>query len=210
MQGGGDSRDFGSAPAFYNFSKVVVHPGEASAIKFDVKNRYNSTVTFGRLALAFHVGGDWLNATSIVNVPHAPAFAPYTHIPLEMDPGEIFQVDRGFTTSPDTPPGTYLVSLELEFTYRNETNIVTPALVKSFGSLSPIERNRVDLHDPNATLATLGVDAIAPDTSITVDDGQAGTLFAYAVGFGVAVVVIGSAAGYGLSRRSKAKRRKKS
>jgi len=52
---------------------------------------------------------------------------------------------------------------------------------------------------------------IAPDTSITVDDGQAATLSSRTPsGFGIGAVVIGSALGYGLSQRSKAQGRKKS
>jgi len=94
--------------------------------------------------------------------------------------------------------GADVVSLTLRYSYRNETNVDTLAWGKIAGLARAQRAEPRGPRDPNATLATLGIDAIAPDTSITVDDGQAATLFAYAVGFGIGAVVIGSALGYGL------------
>jgi hypothetical protein len=208
MQGGGDTRDLASTPLFSNFSRVVVRPGEASVVSFDVQNRYNATLFGAQVALEFHVGGDWLEAKSIQFVPNPPEFERTPQLPEDLARGEVLHVERRFTTNAQTPPGTYLVSVEMQFTYLNSTGVPTAATVRSLGALSGTERGNVDMSHYNASIAALGIDAVAPDTSVTVDGGQAGALFAYATAFGVATFAAMVVVGYTLSRRARGRRRK--
>jgi hypothetical protein len=157
------------------------------------------------------VGGDWINAreinSSFANAPEFDRSDPF--YPVDIAPGASMHVSQNFTTRPGTPAGPYIVSLVLIFTYSSPTNVPTTAVFKSLGALTPLERPKVNMSDFDGTLNALGIDGVAPDTSIVVDAGEAMTFYLWAVGFGMAVMAAGTAIGLYRSRRGRPHRRKK-
>jgi hypothetical protein len=210
MLSGDDTRNLAHAPAFVNFSPVTVHPGERGTVAFDVFNYYPETIRSAQVTLNFHVGGNWLDARDVErNFSNPPKFdrsVPFN--PVDIAPGASMHVSQNFTTSPGTPGGPYIVSVVLTFTYSSPSNVPTTAVFKSLGSLKANERDKVNMSDFNGTLNALGIDGVAPDTSIVVDSGEAMALYLAAVGFGVAVVAVGTAIGLYRSRRGRPHRRK--
>lgn len=202
MHLGQDTSAIGNIPTFTNFSKVAVAPGADGVVAFDLTNRYNQQMLSARLRLEFRIGGDWLDAQPVANLTNPPSFAPGPmEQPRTLDPNQTIHLEFPFSTSPQTPPGVYLVAIVLLFSYLNDTNFPTGAIFRSLGNLSKEEREKVNMSDYNGTIAALGVDGIAPDTSIVVDSGGAGALVAAAAVGGAAVFVAGAAAGTLVSRR---------
>jgi hypothetical protein len=209
MLSGDDTRNLAHAPTFVNVAKVTVRPGESGSVSFDVFNYYADTIHSARVTLEFKVGGDWINARPVSNLTSPPKFDPSTPVnPVDIAPGSSMHVTQKFTTDPRTPVGPYLVSVVLTFTYLNPSGVPSTAIFKSLGALSSVERGMVNMSNYTQTVDALGLDGVAPDTSVVVDGGNATMLFWAAAGFGVAVVAGGTAIGMYRSRRGRPRRRK--
>jgi len=210
MQSGDDTRSLAHAPTFANVARVTVRPGEAGAVSFDVFNYFSEPMHSARVVLEFKVGGDWISSrevnASFANAPKFDASDPVN--PVDIAPGFSMHVAKKFTTSAGTPSGPYLVSVVLTFTYLNPSGVPTTAVFKSLGALTHAERAMVNMSNYTQTVEALGLDGVAPDTSIVVDAGGAYLLFWAAAGFGAAVVAAGTGIGLYRSRRARPHRRK--
>ncbi len=193
---GGDTREVGRIPRVAFEGPLTVRPGEAGAVAFNVTNRYNATMQAVRVEVAFRVGGDWLLAHNLSQNESAPAFTPASRLPGDLAPGASIRFEAPFTTPQSTPPGVYLVSLVLRFSYAAPNGTTAQATLASLGAVEPAKRSLVNMSDYNGTLDALGLDGIVPDSSVQVDGGQAVGLWWSAVAFGVAVLGMGAA--YGL------------
>ncbi|HKZ59506.1 MAG TPA: hypothetical protein VJ547_06635 [Candidatus Thermoplasmatota archaeon] len=192
---GRDTREVGKTPNVVFEGPVTVRPGEPGAVVFSITNRYNDTMQAVRFEYAFSVGGDWLFARNLSGNSSDPAFRPVSRLPGDLAPGAALKVVANFTTAASTPPGVYLVSLIVRFSYAGP-NGTTTATLASLGSIEPSRRQLVNMSNYNGTLDALGLDGIVPDSSIQVDAGQALGLWWGAAAFGVAVV--GAGVAYGL------------
>lgn len=192
---GDDTREVGKTPRVAFEGPVTVHPGEPGLVAFTITNRYNDTMQAVRFEYAFSVGGDWLFARN-VSANESLAFTPVSRLPATLAPGAALRVEAPFTTAASTPPGVYLVSLIVRFSYAGPNGTTPPATLASLGSVDPARRALVNMADYNGTLDALGLDGIVPDSSIQVDAGQALGLWWGAAAFGVAV--IGAGVAYGL------------
>jgi hypothetical protein len=203
MQGGGDLRDAGTTPLVAFEGPLKVRPGESGVLAFTITNRYNQTMDAVRVGYKFSVGGDWLDAREInASFPDAPRFTGTAPLPSPIAPNATVRYEAPFATAPGTPGGVYLVSFTLVFQYADPNGSRLDAHFVSLGSIASEDRGKVNMADYNGTLDRIGVDGVVPDSSITVDSGQALSLWLTAAGFGVAVVGVGIAYGVLSSRRS--------
>jgi hypothetical protein len=212
MQGGGDTRDIASIPQVVFEGPVKVRPGESGTLAFTVKNRYNETMQGLQWQLAFEVGGDWLDARNVTELNDPPAFVRSSPSPTDVAPNQTVRFTAPFTTSPRTPPGSYVVSLELLFSYANATGQTAGAHFVSLGSLEPFRRPQVNMSNYSGSLDALSsgglpVDGIVPDSSMEVEGGGAAGLWWAAAGFGAAVVAAGAAYGWARGRGESGSRR---
>lgn len=200
---GGDTREVGRTPGVVFQGPVTVRPGQAGVVAFTITNRYNETMQSVRVEYAFSVGGDWLLAHSLSANESAPGFTPVSRLPGNLAPGASQRFEAPFATQSATPPGIYLVSLIVRFSYAGPNGTTGQATLASLGSLEPAKRLLVNMSDYDGTLDALGLDGIVPDSSVQVDAGQALGLWWGAVAFGVVVVGLGAAYGLlGRGRRS--------
>lgn len=207
MSSGQDSRDPALIPQF-NFTEVAVRPGETGAIEVTVTNRFAQTLYSVQLEFAFQVGGEWRTARPVSSLAHPPQFENASvGPPPDMSAGERVTVRRTFTTAAGTPDGVYLVSLVVRFSYLDASNSSRGAVMKSFGAIGAEgDSGLVDMMNYSATIEALGIDGVAPDTSIVVDSHSGEALFWTAVGAGAIVVVAGFAYSESLRRRELAGR----
>ncbi len=203
MAGGQDSRDPAHIPQF-NFTQVEVRPGEGGTVSVTVMNRYNQTMYSLQLELSFQVGGEWRNARPVSEIADPPRFTPSgAEPPHDLAPGASVTVHAPFTTAEGTPEGVYLVSMVARFSYTDDANLSHGAILKSLGTIAMEGRqDQVNMSDYTGTLDGLGIDGVAPDTSILVDSHSGEALFWQAVVAGVVVVAVGYGAAEWLSRRS--------
>ena len=208
MQGGGDTRDLSSTPMVVFAGPVKVHPGQPGAVTFTVTNRYNQSMDAVRIEAAFMVGGSWLEARRLAaNATDVPHFTQAMPLPFAITAGQPQTIALPFSTTSHTEAGVYLVSLTLFFQYVNATGQRVDARFASLGSVDAPNRTKVDMANYSATLDALALDGVVPDSSITVDSGEAMALWLTAAAFGVAVVVAGAA--YGTLAQRRANRRRK-
>jgi len=207
MASGEDTRDPAHIPQF-NFTKVEVRPGETGTVGVTVANRFAQTVYSLQLDLTFQVGGEWRHARPVTEIAEPPRFdnasvAP----PPDLAAGESVTLRRSFTTSAGTPDGVYLVSLVVRFSYLDATNNTRGAVLKSLGAIAQEgDTPLVDMMNYSATLEALGIDGVAPDTSVVVDSNAGESLFWLAAGAGVAAVAVGYGVAEALGRRRPAGR----
>ena len=200
MAAGGDTRDVAHLPLIDFKGPVTVKPGESGTVAFDLTNRYNATMQGVLAEVAFSVGGDWLEARPVAEVKDAPVFVAVSRLPTDLAPGAVFHFSAPFSTNASTPSGVYLVSLVVRFAYAGPNGTAPQGVFASPGSVPAARRGDVNMSDYNGTLERLGIDGLAPDSSIQVQAGTASSLWWAAVGFGVAVMVVGGAYGWSKSR----------
>jgi hypothetical protein len=208
MQGGGDTRDLSTTPMVVFAGPVKVRPGDSGSVTFTLSNRYNQSMDAVRIEAAFKIGGSWLEARRLeANATDVPRFIGAMPVPFAISAHVDQTVALPFQTPASTQAGIYLVSITMAFQYVNATGARVDARLASLGSVEAADRSKVDLTNYTATLDALALDGIVPDTSITVDTGEAMTLWLTAGAFGGAVVAIGVA--YGMLSARRAKRRRK-
>jgi hypothetical protein len=208
MQSGGDTRDLASTPMVVFEGPVKVRPGDNGSVTFTVTNRYNQSMDAVRIVAGFKIGGSWLEARRLeANATDVPRFTQAMPVPFAIFAHQGQTVALPFATTPGTEAGVYLVSLTLAFQYVNSSGQRVDARFASLGSVDAPNRSKVDLNNYSATLDALALDGIVPDTSITVDNGEAMRLWLTAAAFGGAVVAVGVA--YGMLSQRRAKRRRK-
>lgn len=205
MASGQDSRDTGHLPQF-DFTKVEVQPGQSGNITVTVTNRYNQTIHSLRLEFAFQVGGDWQHARPVSEMAEPPRLDPsLVEPPHDLEAGESITLSVPFTTSSATPEGVYLVSLVARFSYTDASIQPRGAVLKSLGTVAREGNSSlVDMDNYTATLDALGIDGVAPDTSIQVNAHSAEALFWQAAIVGVVIVAAGFGAAEWMSRRQPA------
>lgn len=202
MQNGGDTRDLSLTPLLVFTGPIKVRPGQSGEVSFTITNRYNQSVEAVRVAFEFQVGGSWLEARRLAaNATDVPRFSGAMPTPFAIASNASHTVVLPFTTTPATPAGVYLASMTMAFQYVNATGVLVDARFVSLGSLDPSERSHVNLDNQTETLNALNLDGVVPDTSITVDNGEAMGLWLSAAAFGVVVVGIGAAYGFLKGRR---------
>jgi hypothetical protein len=203
MASGQDSRDTALIPQF-NFTAVEVRPGESGAVEVTVTNRYNQTVYSLQVELAFQVGGEWRHARPVAELDDPPRFDPASGgPPHDLAPGENVTVTAPFTTTAATPDGVYLVSLVVRFSFLDASNLTRGAVLKSLGAVaSESNTSLVDMTNYTATLEVLGIDGVAPDTSVIVDSRSGEALYWQAVAAGVIIIAIGFGLAAYLGRRA--------
>jgi len=208
MQSGGDTRDLSSTPLVVFAGPVKVHPGENGSVTFTVTNRYNQSMDAVRIEAAFKVGGSWLEARRLeANATDVPRFTQAMPTPFAITAHQGQTVALPFATTAGTEAGVYLVSLTLKFQYVNSSGQRVDARFASLGSVDAPDRSKVDLGNYTATLDALALDGIVPDSSITIDNGEAMGLWLTAAAFGGAVVLAGVAYGTVSQRRAKGRKR---
>jgi hypothetical protein len=208
MLSGGDTRDLAATPLVVFAGPVNVHPGENGSVTFTLTNRYNQSMDAVRIDAAFKIGGSWLEARRLeANATDVPAFSHAMPTPFAVIAHQNQTVALPFTTPGNTQAGVFLVSLTLAFQYVNSTGQRVDARFASLGSIDAPNRTKVDLGNYTATLDALALDGIVPDSSITVDSGEALALWLTAAAFGAAVVVVGVAYGTLAQRRAKGRRK---
>lgn len=202
MASGQDTRDTGHLPQF-DFTPVEVHPGESSAITVTVTNRYNQTIHSLLLDFSFQVGGDWQHAEPVAAIADPPRFdKTAVEPPHDLEPAESVTLSIPFATAPATPEGVYLVSLVVRFSYTDASSQPRGAILKSLGAVAQQgNQSLVDMENYTATLEALGIDGLAPDTSITVSAGSGEALFWQATIVGVVIVAVAFGAAEWMGRR---------
>lgn len=208
MLSGGDTRDLAAMPLVIFAGPVKVHPGENGSVTFTLTNRYNQSMDAVRIDAAFKIGGSWLEARRLeANATDVPRFSHAMPTPFAVTAHQDQTVALLFAAPPSTQAGVYLVSLTLAFQYVNSTGQRVDARFASLGSVDAANRTKVELGNYTATLDALALDGIVPDSSITVDSGEAMALWLTAATFGAAVVVVGVAYGTLSQRRAKGRRK---
>ena len=204
MQGGGDTRDVGSIPLVVFDGPVRVAPGAEGNISFNVTNRYNQSIDAVRLNASFQVGGSWLEARRLnPDSPDVPRFTAPMPVPFAIAAHATHRVALPFNTTVNTTSGVYLVAITMAFQYVGASGVRVDSHFASLGSIDTSDRQDVDMNNYSATIDALGLDGIVPDSSITVDGGEAMRMWLAAAAFGAAVVTLAFTYGAVRARRSK-------
>jgi hypothetical protein len=207
MQGGGDTRDVSSIPLVVFDGPVRVAPGESSNISFNITNRYNQSIDAVRINASFQVGGSWLEARRLnQSSPDVPRFIGPSPTPFAIAAHATHRVVLPFSTTNNTTSGVYLVALTMTFQYVAASGVRVDSRFASLGSIDMEDRQDVDMQNYSKTIDALGIDGIVPDSSITVDGGEAMRMWLAAAAFGAAVVTLGFAYGWAKRRRGAGRR----
>ena len=148
-----------------NFHTPTIKPGESGELCFTVENNYDAAMENVYLTVEIYRYRTEEESKNINEISEPPIFEMGTGQKILKGPDSIpvntdLQVSLKISTSKETPQGTYLVRMKIEFNLNG-----MPYMMESIGHFSDEERMNYQL---NATCLPSGCSGIIPETSFTV------------------------------------------
>jgi len=147
-----------------NFHTPTINPGESGKLSFTVENNYDAEMknVFLTVEIYKYATEETLKNTNEISEP--PVFVNGETKTItyneSITAGDSLQISLIISTSKQTPQGTYLVRMEINFTLSG-----TPYTIKSIGYFSDEEWMNYQL---NTTNLPSGCSGIIPETSFIV------------------------------------------
>ena len=147
-----------------NFHTPTIKPGESGKLSFTVENNYDAEMKNVFLTVEIYKYATEETLKNINEMSSPPVFTNNAQKLIiyneSITAGDSIQISLQISTSKQTPQGTYLVRIKIEFNLNN-----IPYMMESTGYFSDEERMNYQL---NETHLPSGCSGIIPETSFTV------------------------------------------
>ncbi len=150
---------------FDNFHTPTINPGESGELCFTIENNYNKTMENVYLTVEIYKYSTEEESKNVNEISNPPAFEMGTGQKILRGPDSIpvntnLQVSLKISTSQQTPQGTYLVKMKINFKFSGAAY-----MMESIGYFSEEEMMKYQLNTTNLPSECSGV---IPETSFTV------------------------------------------